>query len=34
MAGDMTLEQIAHNHPNFVSPQLLNVIAEDLAKVH
>jgi beta-glucosidase len=33
MAKDMTLEQIATNHPTFVSPQLLVRIGEDLAKV-
>jgi beta-glucosidase len=33
MAKDMTLEQIATNHPTFVSPSLLAQIAEDLAKV-
>ncbi len=31
MAKDMTLEQIAISHPNFVSPQLLNTIREELA---
>jgi beta-glucosidase len=33
MARDMTLEQIAANHPTFVSPSLLARINEDLAKV-
>jgi beta-glucosidase len=33
MAKDMTLEQIATNHPTFVSPALLAQIGEDLAKV-
>jgi beta-glucosidase len=33
MAKDMTLEQIATNHPTFVSPSLLAQIGEDLAKV-
>jgi len=33
MAGDMTLEQVASNHPNFVSQELLNAIGEDLAKI-
>ena len=33
MAKDMTLEQIATNHPTFVSPSLLAKIGEDLAKV-
>jgi len=33
MAKDMTLEQIAINHPTFVSPALLAKIGEDLAKV-
>lgn len=33
MAKDMTLEQIATNHPTFVSPSLLEKIGEDLAKV-
>jgi beta-glucosidase len=33
MAMDMTLEQIATNHPTFVSPALLARIEEDLAKV-
>ena len=33
MAKDMTLEQVAINHPTFVPQQLLNVINEDLAKV-
>ncbi|HSL27577.1 MAG TPA: glycoside hydrolase family 3 C-terminal domain-containing protein [Anaerolineales bacterium] len=32
MAKDMTLEQIARNHPTFVSPSLLAQIGEDLAK--
>ncbi|MDQ2692483.1 MAG: fibronectin type III-like domain-contianing protein, partial [Chloroflexota bacterium] len=32
MAMDMTLEQIARNHPTFVSPTLLAQIGEDLAK--
>jgi hypothetical protein len=32
MAKDMTLEQIAINHPTFVSPSLLARIGEDLAK--
>ena len=33
MAKDMTLEQIASNHPTFVAPELLARIGEDLAKV-
>src|SRR5215216_5042539 len=33
MAKGMTLEQIATNHPNFVSASLLARIGEDLAKV-
>jgi beta-glucosidase len=33
MARDMTLEQIATNHPTFVSASLLAQIGEDLAKV-
>jgi beta-glucosidase len=33
MAKDMTLEQIATNHPTFVSPSLLAKIGDDLAKV-
>ena len=33
MAKDMTLEQVATNHPTFVSPSLLAKIGEDLAKV-
>src|SRR5215216_1861453 len=33
MAGDMTLEQIASNHPNFVSPELLAKIGKDLAEI-
>jgi beta-glucosidase len=33
MAKDMTLEQIATNHPTFLSPSLLAQIAEDLAKM-
>jgi beta-glucosidase len=33
MAKDMTLEQIAANHPTFVSPSLLAQIGDDLAKV-
>jgi beta-glucosidase len=33
MAKDMTLEQIATNHPTFVSASLLAQIGEDLAKV-
>ncbi len=33
MASDMTLEQIAINHPTFVSPSLLAQIGDDLAKV-
>ena len=33
MASDMTLEQIAANHPTFVSPSLLAQIGDDLAKV-
>ena len=33
MAKDMTLEQIATNHPTFVSTALLAKIGEDLAKV-
>jgi beta-glucosidase len=33
MAKDMTLEQIATNHPTFVSPQLLATIDEELSKV-
>ena len=32
-AVDMTLEQIAANHPNFVSPELLAKIENDLAKI-
>jgi beta-glucosidase len=33
MAGDMTLEQIASNHPTFISQELLKTMNEDLAKV-
>ena len=33
MAGDMTLEQVASNHPNFVSQELLAKIDEDLAEI-
>ncbi len=33
MAGDMTLEQIASNHPNFVSQELLGQIEKDLAEI-
>ena len=33
MAKDMTLEQIATNHPTFLPPSLLAQIGEDLAKV-
>jgi beta-glucosidase len=33
MAGGMTLEQVANNHPNFVPQQLLDAIGRDLAKV-
>jgi hypothetical protein len=33
MAKDMTLEQVATNHPTFVSPALLAKIGDDLAKV-
>jgi len=33
MAKDMTLEQIATNHPTFVSASLLAKIGEELAKV-
>jgi hypothetical protein len=33
MARDMTLEQVATNHPTFVSASLLARIGEDLAKV-
>jgi beta-glucosidase len=33
MANDMTLEQVASNHPTFLSASLLAQIGEDLAKV-
>ena len=33
MAKDMTLEQVATNHPTFISPALLAKIGEELAKV-
>jgi hypothetical protein len=33
MAKNMTLEQIATNHPTFVSASMLAQIGEDLAKV-
>jgi len=33
MAADLTLEQIAHNHPNFISQELLAQIEKDLAKI-
>jgi beta-glucosidase len=33
MAMDMTLEQIASNHPNFVSQELLAKIEKDLAEI-
>jgi beta-glucosidase len=33
MAGDLTLEQVASNHPNFVSQELLTKIDEDLAEI-
>ena len=33
MANDMTLEQVAANHPNFVSPELLAKIEKDLETI-
>ena len=33
MAADMTIEQVALNHPNFVSQELLKAIGKDLAKI-
>jgi hypothetical protein len=33
MAVNMTIEQVAHNHSNFVSQQPLNDIGRDLEKV-
>ena len=33
MAIDMTLEQVAANHPNFVSQELLAQIEKDLAQI-
>jgi beta-glucosidase len=33
MAADMTLEQVASNHPNFVSQEILAQIEKDLAKL-
>ena len=33
MAEDMTLEQVATNHPTFVSPSMLAKIGDELAKV-
>jgi len=33
MAGDMTLEQVAANHPNFVSQELLAQVEKDLAAI-
>jgi beta-glucosidase len=33
MARDMTVEQVAANHPTYIPQELLAVIAEDLAKV-
>jgi beta-glucosidase len=33
MAADMTLEQVASNHPNFVSQELLAKIEKDLAEI-
>jgi hypothetical protein len=33
MAGNMTIEQIAVNHPNFVPQQLVDEIGRDLAQV-
>ena len=33
MAADMTLEQVASNHPNFVSQETLAQIEKDLAKI-
>jgi len=33
MAADLTLEQIASNHPNFVSQELLKAIGQELEKV-
>jgi len=33
MAADMTLEQVASNHPNFVPQELLATIEKDLAKI-
>jgi hypothetical protein len=33
MAADMTLEQVASNHPNFVSERLLATIEKDLAGI-
>jgi beta-glucosidase len=33
MAGDMTLDQVAANHPNFVSQELLAQIEKDLAAI-
>jgi hypothetical protein len=33
MAKDMTLEQVAINHPTFIPPDLLMKIGDELAKV-
>jgi hypothetical protein len=33
MAKDMTLEQVATNHPTFLPPALLMKIGEELANV-
>ncbi|HSJ87481.1 MAG TPA: glycoside hydrolase family 3 C-terminal domain-containing protein [Anaerolineales bacterium] len=33
MAADMTLDQIASNHPNFVSQELLAKVGKDLAEI-
>jgi hypothetical protein len=33
MAGGLTLEQVAHNHPNFVSQELVEKIEKELAQI-
>jgi beta-glucosidase len=33
MAGDLPLEQVASNHPNFIPPAMLAQIAKELAKI-
>jgi beta-glucosidase len=33
MAGELTLEQVAHNHPTYVPQELVKKIEEELAKI-